>query len=52
MIENTIEIKTDPVKPVFQFNPDLWDDDDKKPITNSSGVKLCKIADPDCEACQ
>ena len=37
-------------KPVFQFNPDAWDDD--APRTNAEGVKLCKIADPDCEACQ
>ncbi len=27
-----------------------WDDEDDKPRANQS--KLCKIADPDCEACQ
>jgi len=43
-------VQTETVKPVFKFNPDAWDDDESP--RNSEGVKLCKIEDPSCEACQ
>lgn len=28
-----------------------WDESEKKP-TDAEGTKLCKIDNPDCEACQ
>ena len=30
----------------FEFNPDDWED------SQQADVKLCKVQDPDCEACQ
>jgi len=29
-----------------------WEDWDEAPKTDSEGPKLCKIENPDCEACQ
>lgn len=46
-MENT-ELIVD--KPVFKFNPDVWDELDTEIKVDQP--KLCKIADPDCESCQ
>ena len=38
-------VKTPILYPV-EYKVELWDDYEPEP------VKLCKVADPDCEACQ
>lgn len=43
---------TEPVKKTALIQAwEDWDDADKKP-ESAEGPKLCKIENPDCEACQ
>jgi len=50
--DNTMET-TEPVKKATLIQAwEDWDEADKKPAAGQDAPKLCKIENPDCEACQ